>query len=186
MSYLNYHFPFFWFRSLRWCGSRIASNRRRSLLEVQTAGDTDQELQGDSQNQVRRRVKPQWGELFKFFVKWWLLIEKESCGLAAGSKMVVAIGLDESLLTNKTKQKRPGPAWMDGAGGSPFICRRSWMRLIRLIQADWNPKMSVWVEAERTKLTCRVHCHVDILFWLCSTVEDWFNNTVNNLLRFFC
>lgn len=82
--------------------------------------------------------------------------------------MVVAIGLDENLLTNKTKQKRPGPAWMDGTGGcglSPFICRTSWMGLIRLIQADWNPKRSVSVEAERTELTCRVHC---VMWTLCS------------------
>lgn len=119
----------------------------------------------------------------EFFVKSSLPIEKESCGLVAGGKMVVAIGLDESLLTNKKKPKTPW-TFLDGWSWwtwSPFICRTRWMRLIRLIQADWNPKRSVWIEAERTELTCHIHCHVDIMF-NCSRMI----NTVNNLLRFFC
>lgn len=93
--------------------------------------------------------------------------------------------LDESLLTDKTKQKLLGPSWMDGAGGcglSLFICRTSWMRLIRLIQADWNPRRSgSW---EDWPVMYTVSCgHYVLIMLNCSRM---IKNTVHHLFSFFC
>lgn len=162
MSYLNWHFPhFFWFRSLRWCGAGVASNRRRSVLEVQTAGDTDQELQGDSQNQVRRPLRShKEGSCL-------ISCKSDRCRLKRSledspvdGRMVMAIGLDESLLATQNTTKT-----LDGW---------SWWMPNKLDAVE--PTDSDWLEPRRGASEWKLSWPVayTVMWTLCSTtVAEW-------------